>query len=293
MSLNPAAIAIEVWEAPGILLEHYAYTSGAIEPLPAHAHAEYQFGLSFDFQGEYAYRGSIHAIPTGSLSVIHSGEVHRPSQRDRLLAPATFWMMHLDPKLLQTAAAELADKPASEPFISKPSLTDPGLVRRFQQAFAALANKASPLERETALQDFLTYAIAHYAETPSAAARVRADGAGDRPAIAQVRDFLQAYYAQNISLADLATLSGLSRFHLSRVFRQETGLSLSAYQQQLRIAQAKRLLVRGMPIAKVATEVGFYDQSHLGKHFKRLVGVTPGNYISQRNIVLDSQEAAS
>ena len=56
------------------------------------------------------------------------------------------------------------------------------------------------------------------------------------------------------------------------------GLSLSAYQMQIRIDRAKKLLARGTPIARVASEMGFYDQSHFGSHFKRLVGTTPRNY---------------
>ena len=71
MPTTAAKVSVKVWEADGVLLEHYAYTPGAVEPLPKHAHAEYQFGLSFDCQGEYAYRGSRHVIPQGRLSIIH------------------------------------------------------------------------------------------------------------------------------------------------------------------------------------------------------------------------------
>ena len=52
------------------------------------------------------------------------------------------------------------------------------------------------------------------------------------------------------------------------------------YQTQIKIDRAKKLLSQGMPISTVATTTGFYDQSHLGYHFKRLVGTTPGNYRS-------------
>lgn len=88
MKTKAAEIVVDAQTRDDILLERYTYTSGAVEPLPKHAHEEYQFGLSFDCQGEYHYRGAAHVIPTGSLSIIHSGEVHSPSDHTYLPAPA-------------------------------------------------------------------------------------------------------------------------------------------------------------------------------------------------------------
>lgn len=99
-----------------------------------------------------------------------------------------------------------------------------------------------------------------------------------RTAVRRVREYLQENYAQNVSLADLASFADLSAFHLNRVFAKEVGLTPYAYQTQVRIARAKSLLTSGLPPVQVAIATGFYDQSHLGKHFKRLVGVTPGSY---------------
>ena len=103
-----------------------------------------------------------------------------------------------------------------------------------------------------------------------------------KPAIALVCDYLQADYNYNVSLAELADLVGISRFYLSRLFCREKGISLSAYQTQIKIDRAKKLLSQKMSIATVATATGFYDQSHFGYHFKRLVGTTPGNYRSRQ-----------
>ncbi|NJO78686.1 MAG: hypothetical protein HC827_09220, partial [Cyanobacteria bacterium RM1_2_2] len=114
--MNKAAqISVHAWESDGILLEQYAYTSGSVEPLPRHSHEEYQFGLSFNCQGEYHYRGAYYSIPPESLSVIHSDEVHAPSNRTFLTAPAHFAMMHIRPTWLHTIAAEMAEKSASLP----------------------------------------------------------------------------------------------------------------------------------------------------------------------------------
>jgi hypothetical protein len=95
---------VRAWLVEGLLLEHYVYPSGVVEPLPRHAHAEYQFGLSLDHAGEYRYRGARHMIPAGALSAIQSGEAHTPSDRPVLDHPAQFAMLYVQPAALQTAA---------------------------------------------------------------------------------------------------------------------------------------------------------------------------------------------
>ncbi|MEO0455757.1 MAG: AraC family transcriptional regulator [Cyanobacteria bacterium P01_A01_bin.114] len=272
-------VSVQAWQADGVLLEQYAYTAGSVEPLPKHAHVEYQFGLSFDCPGEYFYRGARHAVPLGSLSVIHSGEVHAPSDRTCLPEPAHFCMAHIDPKWLQSAAAEMAEKPVSAPFFSATLEADPELNRLFLALQSVISLPTSKLEQDMALWDFLVYLIEHYAfhraDPPVKPAQA---------AVERARDYLHAYYAEDVSLAKLAAIANLSRFHFCRLFSKAVGVSSSTYQTQLRITEARRLLAQGFSIATVATTTGFYDQSHFSWHFKRQVGTTPGSYLGQTAI---------
>ncbi|MBW4422505.1 MAG: AraC family ligand binding domain-containing protein [Myxacorys californica WJT36-NPBG1] len=143
MENKAAKISVQAWESDGILLKRYAYTSGSVEPLPKHSHEDYQFGLSFNCQGQYQYRGTYHSIPTGSLNVIHSGETHSHSDRTYLSAPAYFEMMHISPAWLHTIAAERAEKPAYLPFSSLAFLTDATLNRLFLLLQAATLSSCS------------------------------------------------------------------------------------------------------------------------------------------------------
>ena len=79
-------------------------------------------------------------------------------------------------------------------------------------------------------------------------------------------------------MAELAHACGVSPTHLPRVFRQSHGLTPLAYQNQLRVELAKRLLAEGVPIARVSAEAGFADQSHLNRVFRRYAGATPRQY---------------
>jgi AraC-like DNA-binding protein len=87
------------------------------------------------------------------------------------------------------------------------------------------------------------------------------------------------------SLAEMAGELGLSRYQLVRAFREEVGMPPYAWLAQHRVAHAKGLLERGGQLADVATRLGFADQAHLTRWFRRVVGVTPGAF---RNSVQDS-----
>jgi AraC-like DNA-binding protein len=77
-------------------------------------------------------------------------------------------------------------------------------------------------------------------------------------------------------------MTGLSQFALLRAFRAATGLPPHAYLNQLRVRRARLLLDDGVPAADVAAQVGFADQAHLTRHFKRVVGVPPAAYQRER-----------
>ena len=80
------------------------------------------------------------------------------------------------------------------------------------------------------------------------------------------------------SVAELAALSGVSRFQLLRGFSREVGITPHAYIIQRRVILAQRFLADGQTAAEAATQAGFSDQSHMTRAFVRQVGVTPGCY---------------
>jgi AraC-like DNA-binding protein len=97
-------------------------------------------------------------------------------------------------------------------------------------------------------------------------------------AVTQAVDFIHDNYAGGLSLSDIAAAAHLSPFHLSRIFKKATGVSPHQYLLQVRVNSARALLTAGAgerSLAEVAAAVGFADQSHLTRHFKRMLGVTP------------------
>ncbi|MCS0464983.1 AraC family transcriptional regulator, partial [Burkholderia mallei] len=105
--------------------------------------------------------------------------------------------------------------------------------------------------------------------------------AGSAPAIRIARERLDASPADAVSLAELASLAGVSRFQLLRGFARELGITPHAYLIQSRARLARALLARGLSIAQAAAEAGFADQSHLTRAFVRQFGITPGRFASR------------
>jgi AraC-like DNA-binding protein len=91
--------------------------------------------------------------------------------------------------------------------------------------------------------------------------------------------FIDAHFDQPLTLAQLAELSALSVSRFATVFRQQIGLSPYRYVCDVRVRRAQTLLLAGVPGSVVAAEVGFFDQSHLARHFKRICGMTPSSFL--------------
>jgi transcriptional regulator GlxA family with amidase domain len=91
--------------------------------------------------------------------------------------------------------------------------------------------------------------------------------------------YIEANFDRTVSLAELADLSALSVSRFATLFREQVGLSPYRYLCRVRVRRAQTLLLAGVPGAVVAAEVGFFDQSHLARHFKRFCGLTPSAFL--------------
>lgn len=94
----------------------------------------------------------------------------------------------------------------------------------------------------------------------------------------QVRELLVDRVAENVRLDELARVAELSPFHLIRLFRVRYGVTPFAYQRNLRVERARDALRSGESLAEIAASLGFADQSHLGRAFRKVMGATPGQY---------------
>ncbi|ESA34773.1 family transcriptional regulator [Leptolyngbya sp. Heron Island J] len=238
-------------------------------------HAHEGFGIAIVESGamEFDYRGASHIAPAGSVVITQPGEMHtgqavlETGWTYRTLLPATDW--------LQQAAAELSERSGTIPYFSSPVIHDRCLNQQLISLHRVLETSPSSLERESRFLWEMAQLIHGYASNRPITKAV----GQENNAVQQVRDYLTSHYTCNISLDELATLVNLSPFRLLRVFRKQVGLPPHAYLNHVRVQRAKRLLATGHPIAETALATGFADQSHLHRHFKKMLGVTPGQYV--------------
>ena len=97
-------------------------------------------------------------------------------------------------------------------------------------------------------------------------------------AVQKAKDHLDRHFTEPILLADLAEVSGLGPYTLLRRFKAAHGLPPHAFLVNKRINKARKDLARGLSVARVATDCGFFDQSHFIKTFRQYVGLTPSQY---------------
>lgn len=237
-----------------------------------HTHEGAAVGVIEDGTETFYYRGATHTAPVGSIVLFNPAEVHTGESADE--RGWRFRMFYLDAALLQTAASEAAGRPQSIPFFSSPVVQDQALGALLQSLHVDLEVSTSTLARQSKFIWTFGQLAQRHADSRDA---LRPLG-NERSAVKKVRDYLEEHYAENVSLNEISALAGLSSFHLIRVFRSAVGLPPHAYLEQIRIHRSKQLLRDGDPISHVALTTGFADQAHFSRHFKKMTGVTPGQY---------------
>lgn len=269
---KPQAQSIEVWRPPDFAqleLRRGAAVAGAV---PRHWHEEYQLCLIQAGEGELTYRGSNHLTPPASLFIVHPGEVHSNRSFDQF--GCSYRAVYLDADLMRGAATSIRRKEAALPFCPAAVVADQRLIQTYLRFYGALEQSAARLEREALLLNLLTELIRGFAEQPTLLPSFKLE----HQAVNRACEYLTAHFSENVSLDTLAQQANLSPFHFHRVFTVQTGMPPHAFQMQLRVLRAKELLRQGWPASQVASQVGFFDQSHFHRHFKRLVGVSPSRY---------------
>ncbi len=253
-----------------VLFELYRRSPGPTERLPAHTHAEYQLSIGLTASNAYEHEDGTWKQPPGRLSVLPPGLRHRPAAPSSHRSEARLLLVYVPvTRLLEVAGRD-------EPGVARPVVLETRAARELLALHRDIRGGSAALERDERLMSVLT-ALAATRSAGALHPHVRGTAAQAR-AVARAREFLHEHAVCEVRLEHLAREAGLSPFHLARSFTAHTGVAPHAYQLHLRVGRARALLAGGAPPAEAAARTGFCDQSHLGRHFRRLVGVTPGAY---------------
>ena len=220
---------------------------------------------------EWRYRTRLHRTEPATIALMEPGEVHvdvsKANRHERLR------VLFLAPEVVDVAAREIGLPPGTLHWRDG-QVVRPDLHRELLRAHAALETDTTVLERQTRLAHVVERLLSEHSDSGT---RVQPAAAEPR-AVARARSLLLERWRDNVSLDELVAAAGIGRFRLMRAFRATLGLPPHAYQIRVRVARAMAMIRTGVPLVDVAAASGFTDQSHLARHFTRVVGVTPGRY---------------
>lgn len=241
-----------------------------------HTHPTYTIGVITGGVEEFTHPGGTARVGPGGLALVHPGEVH--TGHAGVPEGWGYRVFYPPPEVVEGIGRELGMR--GTPTFSEAGPYAPGVARLLAKAHLS-AEAGDPLAASSRLREGLALLLRSHGRAPvPEPARVRA-----RPEVTLARDILAADLLAPPTLEELGARVGLGPFALNRAFRAAHGLPPHAYLNQLRVERARGMLRAGHSASWIAPVVGFADQAHLTRHFKRHLGVPPGAY--QRSLLAD------
>lgn len=246
----------------------YVTESSSARCFERHWHDWYGFGLLDNGGQKWRSRsGTVEAQPGQIINTV-PGEVH---DGQPVGAPTRRWrIVSIEPDVM----SGLIDHPGESSDLARPVIDDGILASSIERMFRSAATWRSgssalaSLAFEEALVDSCVLLMTRHASAPAPS-----DAAGK---INAVRDRLAQDVTETPSLAELATLAGLSRYQVLRGFQKQYGLPPHRWLLCLRAERARALIRSGLSLAASAARSGFADQAHMTRSFVRVYGFTPG-----------------
>jgi len=249
---------------PGQLPEHQV--NDHLITLSLNEKCQGEIRLASGFRARGHTRGTICVIPSG-----HPFAVDFQGESEHLA-------IFLDPSLVIRAAADshvstnlevVESSTANDPVISSVGLA---LMSELESE-----REEGKLYAESLANLLALHLVRHYTTAKNGTSPVTGGLSGHK--LRLVLEFIDANYALELSLAELAAVAGMSTFHFAREFKRTTGTTPHQYLLKLRIDRAKELLSGSqMPLVDVGSQSGFSHQSHFTRLFRKLTGTTPQSY---------------
>jgi AraC-like DNA-binding protein len=280
---NGAACRINAWRPPGVEEISEVFHARIVDyGYPSHCHDTWTVlivdtgAISYDLDRRRcgALGETVAILPPG---VTHNG---KPAPGAKGFAKR---VLYLDQSVLPIGLVGAA--------VDRTNIEDPQLRRSLAALHDELVIGADPFAASSALALISERITQRLAARPGSVASVdvasvdvaSAEVAGVEKGVAhQLRLILDEPIAEHVTLDAAARRLGRSKAHLIRTFTARYGIAPHAYLIGKRIEMARTLLLDGVPSADVAAVVGFYDQSHFNRHFKRHTSVPPAAYAASR-----------
>ena len=217
-----------------------------------------------------------HVLTPGFVAVLPSGHPVRWSWTSRI----SFSLLALQPEVLLQVAQEYLGLEADQVQLAYTEREQDPAIATIAAALAREAVRGDAGSRAYAesLACILAVHLLRNYRAEQTEVEPRSEPSSVPRAVSRALSFIRQNQTSDISLADIAAAAHLSPFHLTRLFKRALGVAPYQYLIQMRVNSARALIAAGgggYSLAQIATSVGFADQSHLTRHFKKVLGVTP------------------
>lgn len=238
-----------------------------------HSHEGFCVGVIDDGAQRFYRTGGEHVAPLGSIILVNADDIHTGSAASE--DGWSYQAMYPTPELLAFLSRDLKTGAGATPYFPSPVVHDVGLAGQLRLAFSLLRSDENRLLKETMVFSALTWLMLRHGKSriePAPQSKAQRQ-------VTQVKAFLDDFPEADISLLELAERVALSPYYLLRQFQLVTGLPPHAYQIQARLRKARQMLKAGHGVLDSALSSGFHDQSHFHRHFRKSMGITPGDYV--------------
>lgn len=232
-----------------------------------HSHDEFSFGVIDNGTANYNNMHHRLSIGTGDTVTINPGDSHscNPAADDW-----SYRMLFVDADWIGKTQSEISNSSSQDYLHFSHSFeNDQIFFNKFEVLFDSLLNESNELHSETLLIQFIEQCTNNSKEITKREAQ---------PNLAKVRERLLDNLDLSHSLSDLSKESGISRYHLLRSFKKRYGCSPHSMLLDERIKKAKQILKAGSTLIEASSQLGFSDQSHFQRHFKKRLAMTPKQY---------------
>lgn len=241
-----------------------------------HFNTVFSFGTMKNWKGRAAYRRQELPLGPGQTFLFDPGELFRGAPEDGGLG--SFRVIELSADVFSELCRE-EDRRAPMHFLEAVCAAPLPLTRALDALERALTSDAEALEQQSCLVELAHAASSTVLERGARRSLKRPPPIGP---CERLRELLHSSEATTMSLATFAREADVSQFQLLRAFKRRYGSPPHAYGLHVRLDRSRQLLRRGHTVAQAAAAGDFTDQSHLTRHFRRIWGLTPGQYANPR-----------
>ncbi len=214
------------------------------------------------------------SISEGELFLIHPGQVH--SCKPKSSARHSYMLLSIPSSTVQSIASQITEKHEECPEFSCVQIKDKEASQKMIKLFSSIIQKTneSGIQIESLFYDFISYLLISYSKEQFSIPSIH----NQHESIVRACRYISENYGNNLSLKEIASVACLSPFHFQREFKKDRGITPHEYLNDVRIRESQRLLLKEMDLKEIAYRLGFSDQSHFTRIFRKTVGVTPKNY---------------